>query len=81
MRTLLYVITAVILILIGFLFGSVNQQIVELNLLVIRAELRVVDIALLFLLSGLIIGFSLALLLSLKRKASRWLKKSPDSQA
>ncbi|MDX3774748.1 DUF1049 domain-containing protein [Chromatiaceae bacterium AAb-1] len=78
MSRLLYIILVAALILTGFLFGSVNQQITELNLLVVQAELRVVDIALIFLLTGLAIGIAICLLYSVQRKTQSWLKKSSD---
>ncbi len=78
MSRLLYIIILAALVLGGFLFGSVNQQLAELNLLVVKLELRVVDIALIFLLTGLIAGVLISMLYSVQRKAKGWLKKSPD---
>lgn len=80
MRRLLYIVLLVALILIGVLFGSINQQLADLNLLVISVQLRVVDIALLFLLLGMLLGWLIILLYSLQRKAKGWLRKSTESR-
>ena len=80
MRRLLYIAVLVALILIGVLFGSINQQIADLHLLVISVQLRVVDIALLFLLLGMLLGWLIIMLYSLQRKAKGWLSKSTESR-
>lgn len=79
MRRLLYIAVIVALIVVGVLFGSINQQLADLHLLVISARLRVVDIALIFLLLGIILGLMIALLYSLQRKAKGWLRKSTEN--
>lgn len=79
MRRLLYIAVIVALIVVGVLFGSINQQLADLNLLIISARLRVVDIALIFLLLGITLGLMIALLYSLQRKAKGWLRKSTDN--
>ena len=79
MRRLLYIAVLVALILIGVLFGSINQQIADLHLLVISVQLRVVDIALLFLLLGMLLGWLIIMLYSLQRKAKGWLRKSTEN--
>ena len=56
MRRLLYIAVIVALIVVGVLFGAINQQITELHLLIISVQLRVVDIALIFLLLGMLLG-------------------------
>lgn len=61
------------------MFGSINQQLTELNLLIVSLPLRVVDIALIFLLLGTMLGMLIAMLFSLQRKAKGWLKKSTDN--
>lgn len=76
MRKLLYILLLVALIVIGVLFGSINQQLTELHLLIVSVKLRVVDIALIFLLLGLMLGLLIALLYSLQRKARGWLRKT-----
>ncbi|MGP9800989.1 DUF1049 domain-containing protein [Rheinheimera sp. NSM] len=79
MRRLLYIAVIVALIVVGVLFGSINQQLTDLHLLVISARLRVVDIALIFLLLGIVLGLMIALLYSLQRKAKGWLRKSTEN--
>lgn len=79
MRRLLYIAVIVALIVVGVLFGSINQQLTDLHLLVISARLRVVDIALIFLLLGIVLGLMMALLYSLQRKAKGWLRKSTEN--
>jgi uncharacterized membrane protein YciS (DUF1049 family) len=79
LRRLLYIAVIVALIVVGVLFGSINQQLADLNLLIISARLRVVDIALIFLLLGITLGLMIALLYSLQRKAKGWLRKSTDN--
>ncbi|MDP2713327.1 DUF1049 domain-containing protein [Rheinheimera sp.] len=79
MRRLLYIAVIVALIVVGVLFGSINQQLADLHLLVISARLRVVDIALIFLLLGIVLGLMIALLYSLQRKAKGWLRKSTEN--
>ncbi|MDP5143458.1 DUF1049 domain-containing protein [Rheinheimera baltica] len=79
MRRLLFTALIVALVVIGVLFGSINQQLADLNLLIISIQLRVVDIAVLFLLLGIVLGLTLATLYSLQRKAKGWLRKSTDN--
>lgn len=74
----MYLIVIITVVLIGFLFSSINQHVTELNLLIIRTELRVVDIALIFLLLGISLGLLVSLLFSLQRKTSNWLKNSSE---
>lgn len=64
------------LILIGLFFGSINQQVAELNYFVAKAELRVVDIALLFLLLGFAVGLSLSMTILVKLRTKRWLGRT-----
>lgn len=78
MRRLLFIAVVVALVVVGVLFGSINQQIAELHLLIISVQWRVVDIALAFLLLGILIGFVIASLLSLQRKAKGWLRKPAE---
>jgi uncharacterized membrane protein YciS (DUF1049 family) len=65
-----------VLILIGLFFGSINQQVAELNYFIAKAELRIVDIALLFLLLGFAIGLSLSLAILVKMRSKRWLHRA-----
>ena len=80
MRRLLFIAVLVALIVLGVLFGSINQQVADLHLLIISVQLRVVDIALLFLLLGLVLGLLISLLFSIQRKAKGWLRKSADQR-
>jgi uncharacterized membrane protein YciS (DUF1049 family) len=70
----------VALIVVGVLFGSINQQLADLHLLIVSVELRVVDIALIFLLLGIVLGLCIAVLYSLQRKAKGWLRKSSEAR-
>lgn len=76
MRKLIFFLSFSVLILIGLFFGSINQQVAELNYFIAKAQLRVVDIALLFLLIGFAIGLSLSLTLLFKAKTKRWLART-----
>lgn len=80
MRRLLYIAVIVALIVVGVLFGSINQQLADLHLLIVSVELRVVDIALIFLLLGIVLGLCIAVLYSLQRKAKGWLRKSTEAR-
>jgi uncharacterized membrane protein YciS (DUF1049 family) len=80
LRRLLYIAVIVALIVVGVLFGSINQHVADLHLLIISVQLRVVDIALIFLLLGLLLGLMIALLYSLQRKAKGWLRKSTENR-
>ena len=78
LRRLLFIAVVVALVVVGVLFGSINQQIADLHLLVISVQWRVVDITLVFMLLGILIGFFIALLFSLQRKAKGWLRKPAE---
>ena len=64
------------LVATGLFFGSINQQAAELNYFIAKAQLRVVDIALLFLLLGFAIGLSISFSILLKVKTRRWFSKT-----
>ena len=76
LRKLLYIISFIALLVIGLFFGSINQQVAELNYFIAKAELRVVDIALLFLILGFAIGLSLSLSILFKLKTKRWFART-----
>ncbi|MFN3899184.1 MULTISPECIES: DUF1049 domain-containing protein [Alishewanella] len=78
LRRLVFIFFTLLVILLGFLLGSTNQQLTELNLLVVRLELRVVDIAVIFLVTGLLLGLVFSLLFSLQRKTRGWFSKTAD---
>jgi uncharacterized membrane protein YciS (DUF1049 family) len=80
LRRLLFIVLIVALVVLGVLFGSINQQLADLNLLIISVQLRVVDIALIFLLLGITLGLIIALLYTLQRKAKGWFRKSTDNR-
>jgi uncharacterized membrane protein YciS (DUF1049 family) len=76
LRKLLYIISFIALLVIGLFFGSINQQVAELNYFIAKAELRVVDIALLFLILGFAVGLSLSLSILFKLKTKRWFART-----
>ncbi len=76
MRKLIFILSFSVLFLIGLFFGSINQQVAELNYFIAKAQLRVVDIALLFLVIGFAIGLSLSLTLLFKARTKRWLART-----
>ncbi len=76
MRKLIFFLSFSVLILIGLFFGSINQQVAELNYFIAKAQLRVVDIALLFLVIGFSIGLSLSLTLLFKTRTKRLLART-----
>lgn len=79
MRKILFFMFSIAVLVIGFLLGSTNQQLTELNLLVVKLSLRVVDVAVLFLIVGLLLGLILSSLFILQRKTKRWLTKTTES--
>ena len=72
MVNLVYAVVIAIVMVAGFLFGAANQQQVELDLLYTQYQMRLVDVAVLFLFVGLLTGFLLTMLFRLRRR----LKKS-----
>lgn len=76
MRKLVIFLAFASLVAIGVLFGSINQQNAELNYFIAKAQLRVVDISLLFLLLGFMLGLSLSITILVKLRARRWFLKS-----
>lgn len=79
LRKVLFLIFSIALLLLGFLLGSTNQQITELNLLVVKLTLRVVDIAVIFLVVGIVLGLLFSLFFTLQRKTKRWLNNSTEN--
>lgn len=79
LRRLLFFIFIFAVLLLGFLLGSTNQQVTELNLLVVKLPLRVIDIAVIFLVAGILLGMLFSFLFTLQRKTKRWLNKSADN--
>ena len=79
MRKVLFLIFSIAVLVLGFLLGSTNQQQTELNLLVVKLSLRVVDIAEIFLVVGILLGLVFSLFFVLQRKTKRWLSNSTDN--
>tara|TARA_R100001480_G_scaffold107498_1_gene109456 strand:+ start:1035 stop:1235 length:201 start_codon:yes stop_codon:yes gene_type:complete len=63
---------------IGFVFGAINQQVTDVHFLIIKLQLRVVDIAIIFLVTGVILGLIIAAWLSMARRTKNWLKSTPE---
>ncbi|GHG74720.1 hypothetical protein GCM10010919_28420 [Alishewanella longhuensis] len=78
LRKVLFLIFSIAVLLLGFLLGSTNQQLTELNLLVVKLNLRVVDIAVIFLIVGIVLGLLFSLFFALQRKTKRWLTNSTE---
>ncbi|WP_449360143.1 DUF1049 domain-containing protein [Alishewanella longhuensis] len=78
LRKVLFLIFSIAVLLLGFLLGSTNQQLTELNLLVVKLPLRVVDIAVIFLLVGIGLGLLFSLFFALQRKTKHWLTNSTE---
>lgn len=76
MRKLIYTVFTLVIVLLGVLLGATNQQLTELNLLIVRLPLRVVDIAVIFLVVGILLGCLFSMLFTLQRKTKRWLDNS-----
>ncbi len=76
LRKLVYIFFFITLLVVGLFFGSINQQVAELNYFIAKTELRVVDIALLFLLLGFVIGLSLSISILFKLKTKRWFART-----
>jgi uncharacterized membrane protein YciS (DUF1049 family) len=64
------------LVIAGMFFGSINQQAAELNYFIAKAQLRVVDISLIFLVLGFLLGLSISLAILLRTKTQRWLQRT-----
>lgn len=79
MVNLVYAVVIALVLLLGFLFGAANQQLVELDLLYNQFELRLVDVAILFLLLGLFSGVLLSLLFRLRRRLKKRQQPSATS--
>ena len=78
LRKVLFLLFSIAVLLLGFLLGSTNQQLTELNLLVVKLTLRVVDIAVIFLAVGIVLGLLFSLCFTLQRKTKRWLSNTTE---
>ena len=79
MRKVLFIIFSIAVLVLGFLLGSTNQQLTELNLLVVKLPLRVVDIAVIFLLVGIFLGIIFSWFFALQQKTKRWLNNATEN--
>jgi uncharacterized membrane protein YciS (DUF1049 family) len=75
---LLYLILIIAFLLVGFVFGAINQQLTEVHFLVVKLQLRVVDIAIIFLITGVVLGLLIAAWLSMARRTKNWLKPTAE---
>tara|TARA_B100001059_G_scaffold236652_1_gene288630 strand:- start:4429 stop:4671 length:243 start_codon:yes stop_codon:yes gene_type:complete len=75
---LLYLILIIAFLVIGFVFGAINQQVTDIHFLIIKLQLRVVDIAIIFLVTGVILGLIIAAWLRMIRRTKNWLKTTPE---
>ncbi|KKO46490.1 hypothetical protein WG68_04005 [Arsukibacterium ikkense] len=78
MSRLLYLILIIAFLVVGFIFGSINQQLTDIHFLIIKLQLRVVDIAIIFLVAGVILGLAIAAWLSVARRTKRWFKHTTE---
>lgn len=78
MRKLLLFIICLFVVVLGLLLGATNQQLAELNLLVVKLELRVIDIAVIFTVFGLLLGILLSILFVFQRNSRRWFSKATE---
>ncbi|MDP4537463.1 lipopolysaccharide assembly protein LapA domain-containing protein [Alkalimonas collagenimarina] len=76
MANIVYLILIVLVVLAGVLFGAANQQLVELDVLVTQFELRLVDITVLSLLLGVVLGIFISILFRLR---SRFKKRASQT--
>ncbi|WP_246036816.1 lipopolysaccharide assembly protein LapA domain-containing protein [Thalassotalea litorea] len=74
MKLFISVVFLFILLAIAFVFGSQNEQLIELNYIVAKAEISVSQAVSLFTFLGFLIGFLISSLFSFKRRLTR--KKS-----
>ncbi len=79
LRKVLFIIFSIAVLVLGFLLGSTNQQLTELNLLVVKLPLRVVDIAVIFLVVGICLGIIFSLFFALQQKTKRWLNNATEN--
>jgi uncharacterized membrane protein YciS (DUF1049 family) len=75
---LLYLILIIAFLIVGFVFGAINQQLTDVHFLVIKLQLRVVDIAIIFLITGVVLGLLIAAWLSMARRTKNWLKPTAE---
>lgn len=78
MSKLLYLILIFAFLVVGFVFGAINQQLTDVHFLVVKLQLRVVDIAIIFLITGVVLGLLIAAWLSMARRTKNWLKPTAE---
>ncbi|WP_372624984.1 DUF1049 domain-containing protein [Arsukibacterium sp.] len=78
MSRLLYLILIIAFLVIGFVFGAINQQVTDIHFLIVKLQLRVVDIAIIFLVTGVMLGLIIAAWLRMIRRTKNWLKTTPE---
>ena len=78
MSRLLYLILIIAFLVVGFVFGAINQQVTDVHFLIVKLQLRVVDIAIIFLVTGVILGLIIAAWLRMIRRTKNWLKSTPE---
>ena len=78
MSRLLYLILIIAFLVIGFVFGAINQQVTDIHFLIVKLQLRVVDIAIIFLVTGVILGLIIVAWLRMIRRTKNWLKTTPE---
>lgn len=74
MKLFISVVFLFILLAVAFVFGSQNEQLIELNYIVAKAEISVSQAVSLFTFIGFLIGVLISTLFSFKRRLQR--KKS-----
>ncbi|QDP01122.1 lipopolysaccharide assembly protein LapA domain-containing protein [Thalassotalea sp. PS06] len=71
MKLFISVVFLFILLAVAFVFGSQNEQLIELNYIVAKTEISVSQAVSLFTFIGFLIGFVMSSLFSLTRRFKR----------
>lgn len=71
MKLFISVVFLFILLAVAFVFGSQNEQLIELNYIVAKTEISVSQAVSLFTFIGFLIGFVMSSLFSLTRRLKR----------
>jgi len=69
-----------VLLLAGLMLASLNQHSTSLNYIVGQSELKVSEIAAIFLFAGFLLGLIATFLVRLQRKTRRWLNKNAEQR-
>ncbi|MDX1677318.1 LapA family protein [Arsukibacterium sp.] len=78
MSRLLYLILIIAFLIVGFVFGAINQQLTDVHFLIVKLQLRVVDVAIIFLITGVLLGLLIAAWLSMTRRTKNWFKPTAE---